>query len=466
MNTNWIIEIRLLYRDRLLAITLPMLLVVVWFAAQTGYHYRIQWQKTFQSLTSENHAYLKEQADAVREKRPIPVDAELWEIHGAPTSIDVVMAAAVPPLAHFSLGQSDLYPRRSEANLWSRADSLFQREDLQSPLTLASGRFDLSFVVIAIVPLIIIIGCFDIVSSDRVSGRLALLSVQAGGLKTLIIRRLAVCGAILCILIVALFIWGLITSSPLLLLLLWCILASLYLVFWLLLSAALGLQSQPPDIQAVRLIAIWLLLVFVLPAGINRLADVLSPLPVKSTFVSMVREAEILADKEAQILAETYLSDHPELVNHDVEDNSNWMKTYLPVQRAIEQRTAKVLADNETQRKRSHFVTHVLQYLSPAAVLQITLSDVAGTGPEHQAAYVTSAQNYQSLLLQQLTHAQFKQIQFSAEEIEALPRFTPPEWVPAYSGGLIAVSIAYLFTLCLLSAVAVIRQIKRISPIQ
>lgn len=87
MNTNWIIELRLLYRDRLLAITLPMLLVVVWFAAQTGYHYRIQWQKTFQSLTSENHAYLKKQADAVREKRPIPVDAELWEIHGAPTSI-------------------------------------------------------------------------------------------------------------------------------------------------------------------------------------------------------------------------------------------------------------------------------------------------------------------------------------------------------------------------------------------
>lgn len=466
MNMNWRMELRLLYRDRLLAITLPMLLAVVWFAAQTGYHYRTQWQTTFQSLTSENHAYLKEQADAVREKRPIPAGAELWEIHGAPTSIDVVMAAAVPPLAHFSLGQSDLYPRRSEANLWSRADSLFQREELQSPLTLASGRFDLSFVVIAIVPLIIIVGCFDIVSSDRVSGRLALLAVQAGGLKTLIMRRLVVCGAILCILIMALFIWGLITNTPLLPLLLWCVLAALYLVFWLLFSVALALQSQPPDIQAVRLIAVWLLLVFVLPAGISRMAEVLSPLPVPSAFMSMVREAEIVADKEAQILAEIYLSDHPELANHDVEDNANWMKTFLPVQRAIEQRTEKVLADNETQRKRAHFVTHVLQFLSPAAVLQITLADVAGTGPEQQAAYVASARSFQSLLLQQLSPAQFKQIKLSAEEIEALPSFTPPEWVPAYRGGLIAVSIGYLFTLCLLSAVALIRQIKCISPVE
>jgi ABC-2 type transport system permease protein len=463
MSNIWNFEWRLLARDRLIVVTFLVMAISLIYASSSGERYRLQWQETAASIEQASRAKLDGQIADLRTDKP--TDPAQSSASGTPRSVVIAAPAAVPPLAHFSVGQSDLYPRSADAGIANRIDNLFKQYQIQSPLTLASGRFDLAYVVIAVLPLLAIVLCFDLVAADRAAGRLALLVVQAGGLGGLIARRLLLRGAVLMVPLLGLFLWGFYSGAPLLPLLLWILLAVLYAAFWLLLCACVALRPARPETQAAQLVALWLLLVLALPAGINRAVDILVPPPSQQAFQATLRAAEISANRKAEALLQGYLSDHPELTVDGPEAYAAWMKQSYVVARAVEAETRPVLEAHEARIEQAHRAAQWLQFLSPAAATQVALSDAAGTGPEQQATYVAAVRAYKINLQEQLAPALYRGVKLSADELAALPAFQAPRWTPAYRGLLLAGGIGFLTVLCLLLALGLRRAAASLSPL-
>lgn len=463
MKTLSASEWRLLTRDRLVVVTLLVLAVCLVHAAWSGHRYREQWRQTADDVVQASRDRLDGQIAEVRANEA--PDPAVFSPAGTPRSVALAAPAAVPPLAHFSVGQSDLYPRSTDVGIAYRIDNLFRQYQVQSPLVLASGRFDLAYVVIAILPLLSIVLCFDLVAADRVAGRLPLLAVQASRLDGVIARRLSLRGALLAAPLLGLFAWGLATGAPPLPLLSWLLLALLYTAFWLLLCAWVALRPASPEAQAAQLVALWLLLVLALPAGINRAVEILVPPPSQQTFQATLREAEVEAGRKAESLLHGYLSDHPELTVDGPEAYAEWMKQSYVVARAVEDATRPVLEAHEARIAQAHRTAQWLQFLSPAAATQVALSDAAGTGPEQQAAYVAEVRRYKVDLQQRLAEALYRGRKLGADELAALPAFQPPRWVPAHAGGLLAGTIGFLVLLNLALAWRVRQAARRLSPI-
>jgi ABC-2 type transport system permease protein len=457
-------EARLLQRDHMLAVTLLILAVSLAFGAVSGAAYRSQWQQTAISLEQQSRARLDGQIAALG--AGTKVDHHAPGRPGTPASVNIAVPAAVPPLAHFSIGQSDLYPRSADVGLGSRVDTMFKQYQIQSPLTLASGRFDLAYVVVAILPLLAIVLCFDLVATDRAIGRLSLLAVQAGNLKGLVWRRLALRGALLSLPVILLFAWGLISGAPLLPLLSWISVALLYCGFWLLLCAMIAVRPVRPAVSAAQLVALWLLIVLALPAGINRLIEQVAPPPSQQAFDATFRDAEARAYRKAEELLEGYLSDHPELTANGIEQYADWMKKAVVVRQTVEAETQPVIATYEAVLAHAQRAAQVLQFLSPAAAVQVGLSDAAGTGPDQQMEYVSRVRAYKQALQARLVPPLYQGLKLKADELASLPVFTARSWTPAHGGLLLVATVAYLLALWAWLFWRLTRAIARLSPIR
>ncbi len=437
-------------RDRAMWIALLVLLGCLTFAAVSGARYRAQWATAAETQLQQSQTQLIEQIAELRGEKP--GDPSAGNPAGTPGSVRVAVPAAVPPLSHFSVGQSDLYPRSADIGLFTRVDAVFRQYQIQSPLTLASGRFDLAYVIVAVLPLLAIVLCFDLIAADRVSGRLSLLAVQAGSPRALVLRRLQLRGVVLLTPFLGLLLFGTVSGAPAAPLLCWIGIAALYATFWLLLCGWIALRPSRPEAQLGQLVALWLLLVLALPAGINRLVEQIAPPPSQQAFQATLREVETRAGRRAEELLQGYLSDHPELSVSGEEAYADWMRKSVVVRQTVEAETQPVMQAHEAQLARAHRAAQILQFLSPAAAVQVALSDAAGTGPEQQAAYVAAVRDYKTSIQSRLVPALYRATKLSADDLAALPTFTTARWVPAHGGLLQAVTAAFLAAMCLLLA--------------
>ena len=115
-----------------------------------------------------------------------------YEAPGKPGSLSYPIVLPPGPLAAFAAGQTDLQPYRTNATLFRRADSLFAFYQLQSPLSLLAGRFDLAFVITYLLPLLVIALSYNMIAMERERGTLALALAQPVTLRSLLRRKIAV----------------------------------------------------------------------------------------------------------------------------------------------------------------------------------------------------------------------------------------------------------------------------------
>src|SRR5688572_32159450 len=133
-------------------------------------------------------------------------DLQALETRGAQSGVppwsaspmDLELPSSLPPapLADFAIGQADLLPSSGKLSLWDPDVRLFSRYEFEDPVSLALGAFDLSKAVVLLLPLLLIVLSFDVLSAERDAGRLDLTLVQAVGMRRLFWQRLAVRGAV------------------------------------------------------------------------------------------------------------------------------------------------------------------------------------------------------------------------------------------------------------------------------
>lgn len=114
---------------------------------------------------------------------PPPLAPVLLDLHD-PTSAYVVGQAGrivsipLPKMAATAIGQFDFLPLLELISITPRQRRVADEDGLENPLRLMTGRFDLAFVVVYFLPLLVVALTYNLVSLEREQGTQALLRSQ------------------------------------------------------------------------------------------------------------------------------------------------------------------------------------------------------------------------------------------------------------------------------------------------
>jgi ABC-2 type transport system permease protein len=303
-----------------------------------------------------------------------------------------------PAMAWLSIGQADVYPDHYRTGMLSL--SAATSVSLENPYHQAIGRFDPAFLLVFLLPLLLIVLGYDLLSADREGGTWPLLQAYAGAPQ----RLLAVRGLLLWLFaglttLLPLLAFGLFTQSLAFGAFAALALAvSAYALFWTGLAAWVNTMGRSSAINGLALTGIWALLLFLLPAAVNTLINSLYPMPSRMSQVAARRTADVQAELAHPDLLDQWYAQHPE-IERLPEDQWTWAEywrhnfinnTYKdslmqaanqPFEASLQERTALL-------RK--------LQYLSPAIVMNECLLRLAAVSQEDFSAFKAQAQAFKT----------------------------------------------------------------------
>ena len=259
-------------------------------------------------------------------------------------------------------------------------------------LRLAVGNFDVAFVLVWLVPLLVIAAFFDIIAGERERGVLA-LAVVAGAaasrylwtkwltrtLASIAVTWLAVTLAVA----VGERSW---TSDTMLTLVGWGIVLSAYVFFWAALALTCNVGRGNSERHAAVLAAAWLGLVILVPAAINLIVTNVFPSPSRVELAAQLREATEAADRAAAKDRDRWFFDHPDLRSGEAE-RAAYYRSVAASERIITAAITPQLSDFETRAAERRELTRRLQWLSPAATTHDALTILSHTDGASQARF-------------------------------------------------------------------------------
>lgn len=349
-----------------------------------------------------------------------------------------VRAVVLPPgpLAATAVGQSDLFPSYAVVSTAS-GDPFLRTPGLENPLHLLAGRFDLAFVIVFLLPLLVLGIGYGMISREREDGTLSLVMTQPVPVSGIVwgkvlARGLPVLGLVGGLTMVGLLTVGVRPGEPgaALGLLLWFAVVAAYLAFWLVLAALVNLLGRSSSENAMILATAWLALAILVPAGLNVTATMLYPVPSRAEMIGAEREAAREAQEEgAQILA-AYYQEHPELAG-EAPDMENFAARSWAVQEEVEERIRPVRERYDLQAARQRDLLRSFRFLSPALVAQEALQDVAGTGEPRYRAFreqvATAQRDFRDFIGSRIVRGE----RFNSADVDRLPG---PGEFPAAAG--------------------------------
>ena len=381
-------EWRLLMADRVLRIVLGLFAVLLVYALANGLV-----RMRFQERTVETvHTRNVERISAVeQELATIESGAEPASRFADPRAPNVLggargrhTAVLEPgPLTALAVGQSDLLPYYYDVNIYTNESSFHQNGEVENPLNLMVGRFDLAFVVIYLLPLLVLALSFNVLSEEREQGTLALTLSQPVSARSVVAVKLAFRALLLVGMVLTTSLLGILVtggfSAPSRVLL-WCATVVTYALFWFVLAAWVNTLRRSSAWNATILVGAWLVLVVVLPAAINIASGLLHPLPSRVQMVTAQREASNDAVNHRSELLTRYLEDHPEMVGGVVADEPGLGALAWAATAAVNRRLEEVTGEHDARRAEQIALVRRYRFLSPPLLAQEVLIDAAGTG--------------------------------------------------------------------------------------
>jgi ABC-2 type transport system permease protein len=392
-------EWRLLVADRTLGLVFAIFLACFGYATFNG----------VRAIDAQQQAVAAAVAEEAERRGALREELAAIEAGGAPASprsdprSPAVMGgnrgarlAALPqaPLAPLSIGQSDLLPHHYTVTINTNAQAFLASGDLENPLNLMAGRFDVAFVLVFLLPLLILALSFNLLSAEREQGTLLLTMAQPTPVRGVLLQR-AVLRALLVlamaagITIVGAIAGGLrVTADGVVAgLLVWILVVAAYSMLWFALALLINSFGHGSGTNATVLAAAWLATVVVAPAAVNIGASMLHPLPSRVELIATQRDAARQAtERRSEILAQ-FFEDHPEMVQGLNLDTMNVAARSYASQQEVDRKVGEVLERFDRQLDAQQAVVRRYRYISPAILMQEALNDLSGTGDQRFASF-------------------------------------------------------------------------------
>jgi len=365
----------------------------------------IAWQKT------TAHRFMQPPAVTPGAPAPRTLTVPYWQ---DPTDVAGYMrygltSFAVKPPSVFgalAIGQSNVVPfyLRARLDFISPPEATYEFEN---PRGLGTGPFDLAFVCVDLLPLAVILLTAWRLSAERDSGALRVIASQPATGRAIVASKFGAVAivAIPMILIatwLALALAGVPMVRPRLLAIEAIVALAIagYAAFWIALGASIA-----PRLGAVAststLAALWIVLVFVVPA-IDALAlATLHPTPSRLRYLDALRSESDITDKRRDDLIRQYLAVRPayRAGTHRIAAIPYATKQ-IAVQTELERRMRDRAAAFDAARVGAGRAAAALRLLSPALVLDYVLQVAAGSDAARHESFLARAREHTDRLRQ------------------------------------------------------------------
>lgn len=366
----------------------------------------------------------------------------------------VVAALPLSSWSSIAVGQRDLLPQTivvtSDARLGDAG-----AEDSGSLARRVNGAFDLAFVMVYLLPLLVISLSFDLIGAERERGTLAMVLSQPISVgRYCAFKCLSRATLLGCAVLPVAFLLPLLLGSGARLdtSLLYLLLLISYAGFWLLLAVWVNSVGKSSAGNALALIGFWLVLVVVLPGAASVAVDTLHPSPSRVALVNQARSATEQAEAEVSALE----GDHGQPKQPDLALSQRAVE----VQADLEGRLEPVVEAFSARLAEQQSLVDRLRFISPAIVVYEGMNDVAGSG----------VRRHQDFDLQvKIFHAEYKEFYFkrvrsgralSLVDHASLPAFSYAEPEPQLMLRRVGAGALSLLGACLLLALAAARRFR------
>jgi ABC-2 type transport system permease protein len=374
-----------------------------------------------------------------------------------------------PPLAPLASGVSQLLPDYYRFDAHS---AFLQRStaNIDNPLRLSAGSFDLAFVLVFLVPIIVIALSYDVMSREKELGVLALAGAQGVSIRRFISMKMLARGSVIVLAIVAMNLLAvclvaLLADVPdITSVIAWTIVSVLYGLVWFGLAALTNAAGMTSATNGVVLANLWLLLVIVVPAVVNLVATNVYPAPSRVELTTELREASSEAEEKAVEAREQYFFDHPDLAAENA-DPEVFFRDVARSEGEIARSIQPQLAAFDEQAKSQAEIVSWLKYFSPALLADQAFAAMAGTDREYYARFKSAAFTYHGGWRDYFVRKLDAGIGMTTEDWAELPEFSwsPPTVVDRLQK--VLASVAVLGAMVLLLLAAALANFRRYSPV-
>ena len=364
-----------------------------------------------------------------------------------------------------TVGQAEGYPMAAKIFPFVASNTIFDEymAGMENPAVLAAGRFDLAFVLVWLLPLLVMAGSVDLWSFERERGMEPWLLAQPVSLARYLLAKVAARALLLVgppvLMLVALLQF---TGAPGPAALQAAVLSTLYGLFWLGFAALVNLYARNTAQAALGCVAGWLALVVLLPALALGAADVFAPPSSPAERTNALRAMAMQA--RAEVRGQADAASRPERVPApNIPDSLR--KRAVEVERG-EQLIRAAVQPYRTQDERRLRWMDLLRAASPAIAFQDALERLAGADAGRALRFQDQAHAF-LLDVRRLTQRYLEQDRLltAADYDSGMPRFVHREAPPAERLGALAfdAGVIALFVMALLAAGA--RRLRRQAPL-
>lgn len=383
-------EWRNVLADRTFALAAIVFALLIGYGIYNGSAWISRQQTLGSALIAERDKNLREAKAKLLEANGATVDPAAFD-PSDPYDVAVSLQQVVlpfPPLAALSVGQSDMLPGNTGVSALSKQRTYADKGGFENPLSLFAGRFDLAFVIIYLLPLLIIALSYNLLSAEREQGLLALLLSQPLRLRTLaggkvLQRAVLVLGLVFILAGAGLWLLGvpLFAAETLWRWLFWLLAVGAYASFWFGLALFVNALGRNSATNAFALAGAWLALVLIFPALLNVVVTSAHPVPSRITLINSVRDVQLDVRRDGSRLVSEFYQDHPEMhPEADTVNVNDFALASLTIQQEHRRRASEVEARFNEQLAKQQALVNRFRFLSPAIVMQEALNDLAGTG--------------------------------------------------------------------------------------
>lgn len=338
------------------------------------------------------------------------------------------------PLATLDVGQSDLRPSvHVLATDWE--DFFLVPGPLRNETILQIGRFDVSFVAVYLLPLVVIALTFNLLAGDREKGTLRLLLAQPVSASTLLMAALLLRFLVLSVVAIGLatallLLTNGMTTETLPRFALWSVVVMAYLAFWFALSAFVIAMGGKSFFNALALFTCWIFLAVGVPGMISLVTETRHPVPPRS---DVMREVNIMRDNASKnwrtndIPFRVFYKDFPELLSDTVtmtptqfrdtvKDNIFQGRVRMANQYTVEKTARKAAEPHRTALNRQIELVQKSRLLSPVIAVREGLMDIAGAGDARYQQFENQATRFWSNWRYKFFKHQFQNISMTVDD--------------------------------------------------
>ena len=361
----------------------------------------------------------------------------------------IVLPAA--PLLALAAGQSDVYPDHYRITARLR-ESQITGDELENPLMLFTGNLDVAFLFIYLYPLLILAACADLTATERVTGTLRMMLTQAVPLRTIVTGKILARAAFVVLIPVVVSIGSAVVTDAAgpgaERLLLWSAATLAYGCFWLGVAVLVNALGRTSGAIALSLAGIWLCIVVLVPSIGNLASRLIYPVPSRVEFATAMRAATRDAMVQGSQMLGRFLEDHPS-AGTGVEGMRQYAMLQTIRDREVAKRSEPLRAAYDRQLGLQRRLMARLQYLSPAILMQLALTDIAGTSGDRHRRFHAQATDFQAAWQSFFEPRLLAVEPLRAADFDRLPRF---EYVEEPTGDVLRRTLVPVAALALAGA--------------